>query len=1400
MSLTVKLRTIKMNPERWQKVKGLFDVVVELSPDKRERFLVKSCGGDDELRRDVENLLASSDDAEIFMEKPAASEVVSQIIEPKNLVVGTSFGHYEIVKQIGAGGMGEVYLAEDTKLDRKVAVKILNEKFAAHESNLQRFVQEARAASALNHPNILVIHEIGKSENSNYIVSEYIEGETLRDNFKQSPSKLSEVLEISIQIANALTAAHAANIVHRDIKPENIMLRPDGFVKILDFGLAKLVEQKAVGFEASTVKQNQTAKGVIMGTVNYMSPEQAKGEKIDARTDIFSFGVVLYEMIAGRTPFAGDSMSETFANLINAEPPPLARFSSNTPNELNRIVAKTLRKKRDERYQTMKDLLSDLKVLQKRLEFEEFNLSEPSAATDGLTLKTRKENLIGNVTDLKPSATADGSDLSQKSIAVLPFANISADADNEYFCDGLAEELLNALAKIKNLKVAARTSAFSFKNRNVEIGEIGKALNVKTILEGSVRKSGNKLRITAQLINAADGYQIWSKRYDGEMKDVFDLQDDITLAVIDELKVQFLSGEKTAIRNRYADNVEAYQLYLKGRFHILKLHPLEIQKGISYFQQAIKLDPNYALAYVGIANAHQILPLAIELAPDEHFPLAIAAAHKAIEIDDDLAEAHSVLGWLTFWANWDWKTAEKECRRAFEIDPNSADAYEACAHILSNTGRHSEALAAIKRAREIDPLHLRINALEGQFLLHAGKPDEALEHLQKTFALENNFWLAHAFAASVYIKKEMFAEAVSEANFARKVSGGNTFAAAFAAYALAKSGNQTEARQILDELLELSKVRNIPPYHIALIYNGLDEHEKNFEWLEKACEKRDPKMAFLKVEPKWNNLRSEPRFQDLMRRVGFSADTVNGEVKTQSIVERADTDLVMQSHTGRSFIFNDKKNKKYYLLGGVILFLLAAIGLGYYFYNSKQAVSSVNTKKSIVVLPFVNAGNDANAEYLSDGITESVINNLSQISGLKVMSRNSSFRFKDNQTNTKNIASQLGVETIVTGDIKQLGDKFIINVRLINAGDDSNIWGNQYVKTNADIIAVQNEIAQAVANNLRVKLTDSEQQKIVKNYTENPEAWQLYNRGRFYVSKSTLPELNKGIDYFNQAIEIDPNYALAYAGLAEAYRTSVLSADRLPNEVFPKAKAAAQKAIELDDSLSEAHRNLGAVEFFYDWDWKESENQYQRALELDPNNPNAHWAYAILLSNTLRHTEALAEIKRAREIDPLNLMIIMAEGVCLNAAGKPDEALAGLQKALELDPNFFATHLMMSNSYLQKGMFAEAIAEARKAKAFNGDNAIFDVNIAHALAKSGKNEEARTVLNELLKASADHYVPPSSIAAVYNVLGERDEALTLLERAVDARDVDCVFLKVAPVWNNLRNEPRFIELMRRMNF
>ncbi len=495
----------------WPKVREIFDSALRRRPEERRSFVNEACGDDKTLLAEVESLLASHDGAESFMEKPAVAKV-ADMIEPetKKLEEGTCFGHYEIIKQIGAGGMGEVYLARDKKLDRQVAVKILNEEFSQHESDLQRFIREAKSASALNHPNILVIHEIGETDGTHHIVSEFVKGKTLREIFKEKTLKLPEVLDISIQIANALCTAHEAHLVHRDIKPENIMVRPDGFVKVLDFGLAKLVQQTNIsilGLEKSTVRQNQTAQGVILGTVNYMSTEQAKGERVDERTDIFSLGVLVYEMKAGRTPFAGGSVSETFANLINAAPEPLSRFSSNVPEELQRIVAKMLRKNRDERYQTMKDVLTDLRDLRENLKLDErvekLQSSESESATailqattGGANLQTAEAQhdfsgqfkryksfaavtlavLLIGVVGFWFFANRSTNTKQIKSIAVLPLENLSGDASQDYFADGMTEALIAKLSQIGSLTVISRTSVMRYKKSGKSIPEIAKEL------------------------------------------------------------------------------------------------------------------------------------------------------------------------------------------------------------------------------------------------------------------------------------------------------------------------------------------------------------------------------------------------------------------------------------------------------------------------------------------------------------------------------------------------------------------------------------------------------------------------------------------------------------------------------------------------------------------------------------------------------------------------------------------------------------------------------------------------------------------------------------------------------------------------------------------------------------
>jgi serine/threonine-protein kinase len=893
-----------MNSEHWQKVKGYFDVAVELAPHKRKPYLDESCGTDDELRSDVESLLEAFDNAESFMESPAVGEIADVIPKTLDFESGMEFGHYEIIRLIGEGGMGDVYLAKDKKLDRQVAVKILNEQFSRDESNLQRFIQEAKAASALNHPNILVIHEIGESETSNYIVSEYIEGETLREHFKQSPTTLSEMLDISIQIANALCAAHNANIVHRDIKPENIMLRPDGFVKILDFGLAKLVEQKAVGFEDPTIKQNHTAKGVIMGTVNYMSPEQAKGERIDARTDIFSFGAVIYEMVAGKTPFVGDSMSETFANLINSEPLPLTRFLSNVPDELNRIVAKTLRKKRDERYQTMKDLLTDLKSLSETLAFDErleksnspndkkvTTFLQATTGDDNRQTDERIHNLTGQIKNRKPffilgvavliiavigfglyfynfQKMMSGVGI-KKSLAVLPFANLGQDENSEYLASGITESIINNLSQISSLKVKSRLSALRFKDNQTDTKNIALQLGVETLVTGDIKQLGDKLVINVRLIDASDDSQIWGNQYVKNPGDIIAAQNEIAQAVAANLRLKLTDSEKQQLNKRPTENAEAYQLYQRGRFHVFKITTPEIQKGIANFQQAIEIDPNYALAYAGLADAYRSLAVGSEMSPTEFFPKSKAAALRAIEIDDNLSAGHATLGMTYFWGEWNWIEAENQFKRALELNPDDTSAHLLYAHWYSNMGRHEEALVEAKRARELDPLFPFAGALEGQILNHAGRPDEAIDRLKKTFELAPNFWFPHLFASSAYAEKGTYAEAVAEARKAKELAPAQTVSDAHEGYALAKLGRRDEAQALLNELLKLSMTRFVPPTHIAIIYNGLGETDKALEWLEKGYEQKDPKMAFLKVEPKWNNLRKEPRFIDLMRRLNF---------------------------------------------------------------------------------------------------------------------------------------------------------------------------------------------------------------------------------------------------------------------------------------------------------------------------------------------------------------------------------------------------------------------------------------------------------------------------------------------------------------------------------------------------
>lgn len=793
-----------------------------------------------------------------------------------SLFAGEKLGRYEIRSKLGEGGMGEVYLAQDTKLDRKVALKILPDVFAGEKVQMSRFVREAKSVSALNHPNILTIYEIGEDDGRHYMATEFIEGETLRRRMEPGPLSMGVSFEIACQVGAALNAAHQAGIIHRDIKPENVMVRADGLVKVLDFGLAKLTGGLAGDPESETRIQSETQPGMIMGTAAYMSPQQARGKPLDARTDVWSLGVVIYEMLSGSKPFKGETMTDTLANILHREPEPLK--IGTLPDEFKQIVGKMLAKDIDKRYQTIKDVVVDLKSLQKRLEFKaELERTSSSDRDEAKTQVFKAPATEDDLPILTPSARpvvsrtsghTAGLELSSPSIAVLPFANISNDTDNEYFCDGLAEELLNALSKIEALRVAARTSAFSFKGKEADVREIGQKLNVSAVLEGSVRKAGNRLRITAQLVNVVDGYQLWSERYDRQMEDVFDIQDEISLSIVGALRVKLLGEEKEQVLKRYTENAEAHRLYLKGLYFTSRGTKEGAQKGIEHFQQAVELDPGYALAFAGLADAYCWLSH-LYAEPKAVLEKARAAARTALELDETLAEAHVALGLVKLWYDWEWPEVEREFRRAIELNPSHAEAHHWYAFYLTAMKRFDEGRIEVKLALALDPLSLMIQSMSGWCLYFARRYDEAIAQFRQSLELEPNFFISYWGLGWTYIQQGHYQAAITELNRALPLSGGGTEILAALGHAYARLGERREARQWLDQLEQLAGQRYVSPFYRALVYVGLGEREQACAALLEACDDRFEWLTQCKVDPVWDTLHSEPRFQELLRRMGL---------------------------------------------------------------------------------------------------------------------------------------------------------------------------------------------------------------------------------------------------------------------------------------------------------------------------------------------------------------------------------------------------------------------------------------------------------------------------------------------------------------------------------------------------
>ena len=1253
-----------MTPARFQTIEQIYGEALEQEPDQISRFLDNACKGDAALRHKVEALLSSRQQADGFIESSAVG-LAAKLIQNGDVgsLVGQTIGHYKISESIGAGGMGEVYLATDTVAGRKAALKLLPLRFTGDAERLKRFEREARAVVGLNHPNVVTVYEIGEDHSIHYIASELIEGETLRDRLTRGPMQLSEALDVAIQVASALAAAHETGIVHRDIKPENIMLRPDGYAKVLDFGIAKLAEQE---LPTSMPKDQalllvETNLGSVLGTVRYMSPEQACGGHVDKTTDIWSLGVVLYEMVSGHAAFSGDTPKEVMSSILEKEPPALTRYVARAPADLQQIISKTLRKDPAERYHSAQELLHALKELRRKLEFKLQRAAAPLwlrwarspvalllvllAAALALTFPFFRH---GNLpTSLPPD----------KSIAVLPLQNLSEDKKNAFFADGVQDELLSNLSKIKDLKVISRTSVMQYKSgTRPNLKEIAQQLGVSNVVEGSVRRAGDHVRVSVQLIDARTDRHLWGENYDRNLADSLSLQGELATEIARAVGATLSPQEKARVEAKPTNNPAAYDAYLRARaipFDWGFALEGDIESAIHLYEQAVKLDPNFTLAWAFLSIAQiQSVGKGIDSGPAQRARAEDSLNH-ALALDPNLPEVHLARGYN----EQDDTRALAEFRQAEQSLPNSVDVIEAIARVQRALGHWDDAIAELRRGIELDPRNISISnnlaltycamrrfpeALATLDRVLAWDPTNARALLTKADSLMaiGDLQAAEPLLANPELPAERRARyALFQRNYAAAIeifskdlavdrqqrNPGDILSLAFSQQL---AGDIAAARATYQKAIESSRGElesdsAFEPYDHAVLggaYAGLGDAASAIAEGEKA-------MALL---PSSKNPEFGPDLENEMAHIYAQLGDADHAIP---MLKR----LLRTPHAAATFltpatlrldpiwdpICNDPR------------------------FQELMAEEVPVSEKSIAVLPFENLSKDEENAFFAGGVQDEILTNLAKVADLKVISRTSVMKYKSGlERNLREIAKTLGVSHVIEGSVQRAGGRVRVSAQLIDARNDAHVWAEHYDRDVADVFAVQTEIAQQIADQLKANLSPAEKAAIAERPTADPVAYAYYTRAKEMDMLSNWEgnekNLNQKVGLLEKAIQRDPNFALAYCELAKAQLDLFSEPDRKP---FELAKKATETALRLRPDLAEAHLALARYYWFTGpfADPAGAVTYYDRAREelaivrrKLPNNWEALMIEALIGRHQNRWATSLANLRRASELDPQN--------------------------------------------------------------------------------------------------------------------------------------------------------------------